>query len=470
MSFFSIEFSLLLLAFFMLYWLLQSLTLQNLALLCFNYIVIYLFNPYFALIVCIYTCLVYFLALFIDTMRSRFAFLCCVCVALLFLCFFKYYANIKDEFDALLALLGLDFIEADIIFPLGISFYTFASITYLCAVYEGSKNLMQDSYYEEGNPAIEGFIPLATYLSFFATFMAGPIMRSGFFFSQYHAKRSFGSIDSIIALIIFGVVKKAFIANYLEIYASPILNAPFEYHSLELLCALFAYSIQIYCDFSGYVNLMCAFGLMLGFHLPPNFNMPYMAKNIKDFWSRWHISLSTFIRDFIYIPLGGNRKGFINTQIFVLIAFGLSGLWHGNTWTFLLWGLLHGLGLVWLNCLKALEIDFSALPFVGALCTFLFVSFCWIFFYYHSLDEVGSFFVAFAQGFAKSAPLYVWWLLGAYFIIFLCYPLMRGSMEACAKVLSFIPFVIKPFVLCVIFTLIIGFMPSGIPNFIYASF
>ena len=470
MSFFSIEFSIILLIFFIFYWLIQSLILRNLALLGFNYLIISLFSPYFALIVFIYTCLVYFLALFIDTIRIRFVFLVCVCFALLFLCFFKYYTHIKDEFDTLLSLFGFDFLEVDIIFPLGISFYTFASITYLRSVYEEGKNLVREGDYEEGNPALESFVALATYLSFFATFVAGPIMRSQNFFTQYHTKRTFGSIDLIIALLLFGLIKKTLIANYLGIYSEPILSAPFEYHALELLNAIFAYSIELYCDFSGYVNLVCAFGLMLGFTLPPNFNMPYAAKNLKDFWNRWHISLSTFIRDYIYIPLGGNKKGVLCTQLFVLIAFSLSGLWHGNTLTFLLWGILHGLGIVWLNILKIVEIDLQELPFFGSFCTFLYVSFCWIFFYYHSLDEVRSFFVAFSQGFNTPAPLYAWLSLGGFFVWFLCYPLMKGSLELTQKALSLIPWLLKPFVLAIILTLLMVIMPSGIPHFIYASF
>ena len=468
MSFFSIEFSVLLLVFFSLYWAVKSSKIQNLLLLGFNYLVIYLFSPYFALIVGIYTCLVYVLALFIDTARVRFVFLACVGVCVLFLCFFKYYANIKDEFDALLMFFGLDFLESDIIFPLGLSFYTFNSITYLNQVYKEGKNLMRDEYYEEQNPALQSFVALATYLSFFATFLAGPIMRSHFFFSQYHAKKELGSIDLIIALILFGVVKKVLIANYAQMYATPILNTPFSYHSLELLSAMFAYSVQIYCDFSGYVNLVCAFGLMLGFVLPPNFNMPYMAKNLKDFWNRWHISLSSFIRDYIYIPLGGNRNGFVMTQILVLFAFGLSGIWHGNTWTFLIWGLLHGFGLVVLNCYK--QLGLPKLPFGGASLTFLFVSLCWIFFYYHSLDEAINFFRAMYQNFSLTSPIYAWGVLGSFVVLFWLYPFMSKAIESTQSLFSVIPLVLKPIVLAVIFTLIVGFMPSGIPNFIYASF
>lgn len=300
MSYFSIEFALLLLAFFMLYWAWsKAYQIQNLLLLAFNYLIICLFSPYFALVLFVFTCLVYFLALVIDTARVRFIFICCVLVVVLYLCFFKYYALIKDEFDALLAFIGLS-LSVDIVFPLGLSFYTFASITYLRAVYEGAQSEVDDTHYQEGNPAFEGFFALATYLSFFPTLLAGPIMRSHFFFEQYHRIRTFGHIDHIIVLILFGVVKKALIANYLEIYSSPILQNPSEHHILELITGICAYSVQLYCDFSGYVNLVCAFALMLGFSLPPNFNMPYMAKNLKDFWSRWHISLNLYSGFYLY--------------------------------------------------------------------------------------------------------------------------------------------------------------------------
>lgn len=120
--------------------------------------------------------------------------------------------------------------------------------------------------------------------------------------------------------------------------------------------------MQIYCDFSGYVDLVCAFALMLGFTLPPNFNMPYLAKNLKEFWARWHISLSTFIRDYIYIPLGGNRKGMPRTIANILIAFILSGLWHGSTLAFGVWGLLHGLGIVFIHLLALSKFSLQKIP------------------------------------------------------------------------------------------------------------
>lgn len=465
MSYFSIEFSLLLLAFFALYWVLKkSYKVQNLALLGFNYCIIYLFSPYFAMIVLIYTLIIHFWALFISTMKMRFVFWGAICCAVLFLCFFKYYASIKDEFDILLSFIGLSFLEVDIAFPLGLSFYAFASITYLRAVYEGSTESQNDS-----NQALQSIIGLATYLSFFPTFLAGPIMRSSFFFEQYHRARQMGDIDLIFALIILGVVKKALIASYLEIYSSPILNSPFEHHSVELIGAVCAYSVQLYCDFSGYVNLVCAFALMLGFVLPPNFNMPYTAQNLKDFWARWHISLSTFIRDFIYIPLGGNKRGFLLTQIFVLIAFGLSGMWHGNSMNFMIWGLLHGLGIVVLNCLKALQIP--PMPYrLSSFITMCYVGFCWIFFYFHSFEQTQDFFIAFANGFNEQATMSAYITLMMFFISFLLYPFLALLLDGLTQGIKIIPWWLKPFALAIFIIPIIAMMPSGIPNFIYAGF
>lgn len=467
MSFFSLEFSFLLLGFFIVYWSITQTQIRNLALLGFNYLILTLFSPYFAFTLFFYTCFVYCLSHLIDTSKTRFAFLSCVSLVILILCFFKYYGSIKDEFDTFLVFMGFDFLKLDVIFPLGLSFYTFASITYLRAVYEARQVLIANSSYED-NHELESFTALASYLSFFPTIVAGPILRSRFFFDQYHAQRAFDSIDLIITLILFGIVKKALIANYLGLYSSPILNTPFEYHPLELINAIFAYSVQIYCDFSGYVNLVCAFALMLGFELPPNFNMPYTARNLKDFWNRWHISLSTFIRDFIYIPLGGNKHGFLATQAFVLIAFSLSGLWHGNTWTFLIWGLLHGFGLIYLNILKALELEFPR-P-IGMASTFIYVSFCWIFFYYHSLDSVRDYFLAFLQNFSLPYPTNAWLLLTSFVLIYILYPLSKGLTEKIQNALSLIPWFIKPFVLSFVLFILINFMPSGIPHFIYESF
>lgn len=463
MNYFSIEFSFIFLAFLLIYWNVKNLITQNAFLLLFNYAIILSFGGVnVAVTLLCYTIFIHFCALFIDKNKTKFFLLLCISFAILNLCFFKYYADIKDFLENILALIGIKLShQTNIIMPLGISFYTFASITYLKAVYDNKDKAF--------NMHLESFGNLATYLSFFPTFVAGPIMRSEFFFEQIRVKRSWNpsSIDLIFVLLLFGIVKKILIASHIENYTAPILQNPADYNFAELLLGIYGYAIQIYCDFSGYINLVTAFALMIGFQLPPNFNMPYTARNLKEFWNRWHISLSTFIKDFIYIPLGGNKKGFLLTQVFVLISFGLSGIWHGNTINFLIWGLLHGFGLIFLNTLKALNISFTNVPLLPKLLTFNYVTFCWIFFYYPDFSSA----MFFLESLTKSLPIgNEAYLLLLGFFIFIFYQFADNLLTNCVKLLAKIPNLFKPFVIAIILICIFIYMPDGIPNFIYASF
>lgn len=380
--FFSIEFGLAFFAFFVAYWLCRANhRLQNLVLLIANYAILLLLgNAFVAIVLACYTLFIYAASIAIAKSESKAVFLAFVALSICNLSFFKYYANFKDGFESILTFFHLNIANIDILMPLGLSFYTFASITYLRSIYEAKRDKATLSYQApsdasninpttqilptspsgvadyviEQNPKLQSLPNLAIYLSFFPTIIAGPIIRSDFFFSQLHATRFWRAKNAhlIIVLLCFGIVKKVLFATYASSYSSPILANPLNHNSLELALAMCGYSVEIYCDFSGYVDLVSAVALMLGFVLPPNFNMPYMARNLKDFWARWHISLSTFIRDFIYIPLGGSRCGFLRTQFALLVAFVLSGIWHGSTINFMIWGLAHGLGIVWLNTLK----------------------------------------------------------------------------------------------------------------------
>ncbi|MCH5337079.1 MAG: MBOAT family protein, partial [Campylobacter sp.] len=258
--------------------------------------------------------------------------------------------------------------------------------------------------------------------------------------------------------------------NYLGIYAKNILNNPSSYNFVELLSAIYAYAVQIYCDFSGYVDLVSAFALMLGFTLPLNFNMPYLAKNLKDFWARWHISLSTFIRDYIYIPLGGSRKGKIKTILNLLIAFALSGIWHGSTINFLIWGLLHGLGVVFIHLISATSFSLKKIPALGRFITFQFVCFAWIFFYYSSLEEAYIYIKTCYDNFFLVPEYKDIYVLVAFAVLFMIYPLFVNFKEYCVKILDLTPFLLKPFIIAFILLLVFAFMPNGIPDFIYSSF
>lgn len=380
--------------------------------------------------------------------------LLCIALSILHLAFFKYFTDIKDSFDTFFTWFGLDVVDINLLFPLGISFYTFTSITYLCEVYKTRK--------------YENFSNLAMFLSFFPTFISGPIMRSSYFFPQLHAKRVFRHADLIFVLILFGLIKKVFFANYLQVYSDSILQNPTEQSPLALLLGIYAYTVRLYCDFSGYVDLVSAFALMLGFSLPKNFNMPYMAHNIRDFWSRWHITLSQFIRDYIYIPLGGNQKGFFLTQIFVLISFTLSGIWHGNTINFLIWGLLHGIGTIIFNLFRLLNMNIKV-PYISSIITFHFVAFAWIFFYYSQFDEALLYVTSFysSQNPIKNIEI-VWFLFAC--ILFFIYPFFYNLERKCAFILKKIPILLQPIAISLCAIIIIGFSPNGIPNFIYAGF
>ncbi|TQR33085.1 MBOAT family protein [Campylobacter sp. MIT 99-7217] len=457
MTYFSLEFSMMMIAFFAIYWCFKEKYLtQNILILIFSYIIYILINPYFALVLFVYTFFIHYFALLIFVRRKRNIFIACISFAILNLCFFKYFASIKDTFDQFLSLFGFDFLNSDIIFPVGISFYTFASITYLVNVYKHKR--------------IETFLNLATFLSFFPTLLLGPIMRSDFFFEQIHQKREFKHANLIIVLLIFGIVKKVLIANYLGIYSKEILSDPTSYNSLELLCAIYAFSVQIYCDFSGYVDLVTAFALMLGFTLPVNFNMPYLSNNLKEFWKRWHISLSNFIRDYIYIPLGGNQKGKLRTYANIIIAFVLSGIWHGNTVNFFIWGLLHGFGVVFLSLPFMKKVSLRKIPYLSMFLTFHFIAFAWIFFYYKTLTGALEYFNAVIDNFFWKIEYEHIYVFASFVAIFILYPLFVNFKEYCIRILNITPLLLKPILLAFILLLVFTFMPNGIPQFIYESF
>lgn len=586
MIYFSLEFALAFLVFLLIYWQFCSKA-KNIILLIFNYLVICWINPVFAICVGVYTIVIYLFGLIIYDSASKVSLAFSIIMVVFCLFVFKYFDFMKDFYDTIFIILGFGTIKSDLLFPLGLSFYSFAAITYLCHVYRQSqykdeifgfeehytpvvlrhtetsldskdssyqfrmtdgkdslalpqndcveshndnptKGLNSATSHVENNPPVmlsesetslestknpqndkspvmlrtmpktslkyeisnennissnnqdstfqrlnvfsmQHFLNLAIFLSFFPTFISGPIMRSDRFFAQLNGTRTFGNVNLIMVLLLFGIVKKVFIANYLEIYSTPILQNPNDYDSLSLLLSIYAYSIQLYCDFSGYVDLVGAFALCIGFVLPINFNMPYMARNIKDFWNRWHISLSTFIRDYIYIPLGGNRKGFFLTQIFVLIAFGLSGIWHGSSYNFLIWGLLHGFGVIILNICYRLGLKLE-IPLLGSIITFHFVVFAWIFFYYATFDESLNYISSFINNWDKDISLdsIIYLLFAA--VAFLIYPLLFNLHKKLAFILMNLNIFIKILLISFVLIIIIGFSPNGIPNFIYAGF
>jgi D-alanyl-lipoteichoic acid acyltransferase DltB (MBOAT superfamily) len=283
-------------------------------------------------------------------------------------------------------LAGTSFDIDNIVLPVGISFYTFQTISYSIDIYRGHLKPVNDIW------------DFAFFVSFFPQLVAGPIVRASDFVPQIYQpynlnKDEFGHA---VFLIINGLIKKIFISDYISInFVDRVFESPLTYSGFENLMAAYGYAIQIYCDFSGYSDVAIGLALLLGFRLPLNFNSPYKAQNITDFWRRWHISLSSWLRDYLYISLGGNRKGKVRTYINLLITMLLGGLWHGAHVRFIIWGALHGIALalhkMWMEAFPEPKTATPARPaFWSSLLTFHFVVFCWIFFRAADMQIVGD--------------------------------------------------------------------------------
>lgn len=279
-------------------------------------------------------------------------------------------------------LTGSDFTLDEIILPVGISFFTFQAISYIVDVYRRKIR------------ALHNFIDFGFYLSFFPQLVAGPIVRASDFIPQLkqHYQLSSKEFSMGLFLIINGLLKKMFISDYISLqFVDRVFENPSLYTGFENWMAMYAYAIQIYCDFSGYTDIAIGVAAILGFKLPINFNSPYKAKSISDFWHRWHISLSTWLRDYLYIPLGGNRKGKIRTYFNLLVTMLLGGLWHGANLKFVLWGGIHGGSLALEKLYKLTPLAKNnkyakQLTLLGAILTFHIVCFAWIFFRASTLD------------------------------------------------------------------------------------
>src|SRR3954454_23256861 len=297
------------------------------------------------------------------------------------LAIFKYYAFfVQNVDDALHSTgVGLPFPLLTIALPVGVSFFTFQAISYVVDV---KRRLVE--------PAKT--IDVAIYLSFFPHLVAGPIVRAREFLPQLAEPRDpeHVAVGSGIALIALGLVKKLAIADFLARgVVDPVFAVPGAYSGPALWLAAYAYTAQIYCDFSGYTDLAIGLALLMGYVFPQNFRAPYRSTGFQDFWRRWHMTLSRFLRDFLYIPLGGNRKGKVRTYINLFLTMVLGGLWHGAAWTFVLWGAFHGAGLAGEH---ALGDRVKRVPvWLRWLVTFHLVVFGWILFRSQSLDLAGQF-------------------------------------------------------------------------------
>lgn len=360
---------------FALYWSLKSLNARKGLLLISSYAFYAAWDWRFLGLIILSTIVDYVVALKIEKSdsqkRKKHFLLISLIVNLGMLALFKYFNFFIESATDLLTALGAQINQTtlNIVLPVGISFYTFQTLSYSIDVYRGKIK------------AEKNLLDIAVFVGFFPQLVAGPIVRAADFLPQLRITQNWKNVavKSCLLLFAIGFFKKACVSDNLAFYVDLIFSSPESYAPRALLLGSFIYAIQIYCDFSGYTDMAIAVSGLLGFHLPKNFDAPYLARNIVDFWRRWHISLSTWLRDYLYISLGGNRHGELKRYRNLMLTMLLGGLWHGAAWTFVFWGFLHGVGL----CINHLLKQFTQLTlpkFPALILTFAFVLAAWIYF------------------------------------------------------------------------------------------
>ena len=317
--------------------------------------------------------------------QKRFYLIASLLSNILLLCFFKYFNFLNDNIVYLFSLAGFQInpINLNIVLPIGLSFHTFQSMSYTIEVYRGKQKAERHLGY------------FANYVLFFPQMVAGPIERYETLGNELKAEKSlmYENFSAGFRLILFGLMVKMTIADNIAPFVNEVYANPLQHSSLKVFGAIVLFSFQIYADFYGYSTIALGSARLLGISIMTNFSTPYLAKSISEFWTRWHISLSTWFRDYVYISLGGNKVSLPKWSINIMIVFLVSGLWHGASWTFVVWGALHG-------TVRLLEKYFSNLTgykikegwsFVNVILTlktFLITSFIWIFFRAENFEKV----------------------------------------------------------------------------------
>lgn len=366
------------------YFLLPRLSYKNLFLLAASYYFYMNWKPVYALLLFSSTLITYLAALGIDHFEEKRKKKSCLVISLVLnlaiLFFFKYYNFAAENLTALLQYSGLaiQLPALHVLLPMGISFYTFQALGYSIDVYRGD------------SPVERNFFTYALFVSFFPQLVAGPIERSSNLLRQFKSTHTFSYEATMegVRLMVWGFFLKLVLADRCALYVDAVFNNVAHHNGGSFLLASLFFPFQIYGDFAGYSLVAIGCAKVMGFHLMENFRRPYFAVSVTDFWRRWHISLSSWFRDYLYIPLGGNRVSSLRCYQNVLITFVISGIWHGANWTFVIWGAIHGLfqcverwlGLnrrQWSGSRKALHIAL----------TFYVVAFAWIFFRANSLSD-----------------------------------------------------------------------------------
>lgn len=379
---------------------------------------------------------------------------------------FKYWEFGRANLDAALAALGLSspigFLEPGL--PIGVSFYTFQTIAFLAERHRGA--IQQP-------PALD----YALYVAFFPKLLIGPLVRPDTMLAQIaRPPAEIPDFSLAVALLATGWLKKAIVSTYLgEMLVDRAFSSPGGCSSVELLVACYGYSIQLVCDFSGYTDLARGLALLLGYRLPENFASPYLATDLAEFWRRWHMTFSAWLRDYVFIPLGGSRGGFWRTQRNLLITMVLGGLWHGASWSFVLWGGLHGVLLVllritrktrkWLGIGDPGPVGLA----VGWLWTFHAVVFARILFRTADLAVAGTFVRGLAAGTTRGDgfPPGVIVAIALGFLLDAAGPRLPAAL---ASLHERIPWVARPFAWTGLTLVALGLLPDAIPPYIYFGF
>lgn len=382
------------------------------------------------------------------------------------LAYFKYTNFFLETFFSFTG--QADFQPLDIFLPVGVSFFTFQSLSYTLDVYRGQLK------------PVDNILDYAFFVSFFPQLVAGPIVRASEFLPQIHkptvvTNEMFGRG---VFLIGCGLFKKAVISDYISInFVDRVFDTPALYSGLENLFAVYGYAIQIYCDFSGYSDMAIGIALLLGFRFPLNFDSPYQSVNITEFWRRWHMTLSRWLRDYLYISLGGNRKGKFRTYVNLMITMLIGGLWHGPSWRFVIWGGLHGLALAIHKKYRELVGDKhprKVVRIASVLLTFHFVCFCWIFFRAPSMDHVTQMLSQILTSFNGSVlPGFISGYRGVVLLTAIGYFLHfmpRKAEETFALGLIRLPFAAKAVWMVIIIAIVMQVKSAEIQPFIYFQF
>lgn len=355
---------------------------RNMYLLLVSYLLYIQWKPVYALILLGVTAVTFYAALLIKRVKqSKLVLTAGVILALFPLAFFKYFNFINESIREALSIVGLNFQLEGLnwAIPIGISFFTFQALGYLWDVYYKRQEAEHD------------FLTYALFVSFFPSILSGPINKASLVIPQLKQLRpyfDYGKAVGGLKMLLWGMFMKVVVADRVALYVDTVFSSYENYTGLSCFVASLLYTIQIYADFAGYSLMAIGVGKVLGFELTENFRRPYFAVSVTDFWHRWHISLSTWLKDYVYIPLGGSRCSKLRNYWNIFVTFLVSGIWHGANWTFIAWGCMHGVCQIVEKMLGQQKCSYGVLgKSLKIIITFLLVNFAWIFFRMPSLAD-----------------------------------------------------------------------------------